>query len=95
MKQKYQSISENKAQADTLIFQLSQGEYKSLDTYANNIAHLNVIFNTCMSYIQDVSFLTWLKEHDPVMTAELVMIGKILMCHYNFFRLTLIEYSKE
>ncbi|AYP25850.1 hypothetical protein D0A61_22805 (plasmid) [Pantoea agglomerans] len=75
--------------------QLSQGEYNSVDTYANNLFHLNNIFNTFSSYIDDLNFLAWLKKHDPVMTSEIVMTGRLLMSHYNFFRVSLMEHSRE
>lgn len=86
MHEKYLRITEIKAQTDALLTQLSEGEYRSLDVWANNLAHLKVtycLFGPCMA---DAAFLAWLNQHDAVMASEIAMTGRALMALQNFFR---------
>ncbi|OWS75206.1 hypothetical protein CBW22_13095 [Pantoea sp. VS1] len=86
MHEKYKHVTEIKAQTDALLTQLSEGEYRSLDTWANNLAHLKVAFCSFGPYMADASFLAWLKQHDAVMLSEIAMTGRALMALQNFFR---------
>lgn len=86
MYEKYRRVTEIKAQTDELLTQLSEGEYRSLDTWANNLAHLTLTFRTFGPYTADTGFLTWLKQHDAVMLSEIAMTGRALMALQNFFR---------
>lgn len=86
MQQKYAHVTDIKAQTDELLIQLSEGEYRSLETWANNLAHLKRAFGSLSPYIADASFLAWLDQHDPVMLSEIVMTGRALMALQNFLR---------
>ncbi|AST68372.1 hypothetical protein BFG07_06620 [Kosakonia cowanii] len=90
MHDKYQRVSEIKAQTDELLTQLSESEYRSLDTWANNLAHLRVTFDLFSPFMtDDPDFLAWLNQHDPVMVSEIAMTGRALMALQNFFRVAL------
>ncbi|MCX2202497.1 hypothetical protein LDO48_23165 [Pantoea agglomerans] len=86
MHEKYQRVSEIKMQTDALLTQLSEGDYRSLDIWANNVAHLRLAFRSFGYYTADTSFLAWLQQHDAVMLAEIAMTGRALMALQNFFR---------
>ncbi len=86
MNEKYRRITEIKAQTDELLTQLSEGEYRSLDVWANNLTHLKLAFGTFPSFMSDPVFLAWLKQHDAVMVSEIAMTGRALMALQNFFR---------
>lgn len=86
MHEKYQRVSEIKMQTDALLTQLSEGEYRSLDVWANNLTHLKLAFSSFGPYMADAGFLAWLKQHDAVMLSEIAMTGRALMALQNFFR---------
>lgn len=86
MHEKYKRVTETKAQTDALLTQLSEGEYRSLDVWANNLAHLRLAFYSFGPYTADTGFLAWLKQHDAVMLSEIAMTGRALMALQNFFR---------
>lgn len=86
MHEKYQRVTEIKAQTDELLTQLSEGEYRSLDTWANNVAQLKLTFGSFSPYMADAGFLAWLNQHDAVMLSEIAMTGRALMALQNFFR---------
>ena len=85
MHEKYRRITEIKAQTDELLTQLSEGEYRSLDVWANNLTHLKLAFGTFSLYMSDPVFLTWLKQNDAVMVSEIAMTGRTPMALQNFF----------
>ncbi|MDE8559353.1 hypothetical protein [Pantoea vagans] len=87
MQNRYQQVKEIKEQTDFLLIQLSEGDYLSLDTYANNVAHLAMAFEKLRLYIDDVLFLAWLREKDAVLVSEIAVTGRTLMVLQNFFRL--------
>ncbi|MBK0078714.1 hypothetical protein IAE49_04125 [Kosakonia sp. S58] len=90
MHDKYRRVSEIKAQTDELLTQLSECEYRTLDTWANNLAHLRVTFDLFSPFMtDDPDFLAWLNQHDPVMVSEIAMTGRALMALQNFFRVAL------
>ncbi|MDE8559404.1 hypothetical protein [Pantoea vagans] len=76
MYEKYQHVTEIKAQTDELLTQLSEGEYRSQDTWANNLTHLKLAFSSFSPCMADASFLAWLNQHDSVMVSEIAMTGK-------------------
>lgn len=86
MHEKYKRITEIKAQTDDLLAQLSEGEYRSLDTWANNVAHLKLAYCEFGPYTADAGFLAWLNQHDAVMVSEIAMTGRALMALQNFLR---------
>ncbi|MDF7628195.1 hypothetical protein PUG46_02825 [Erwiniaceae bacterium L1_55_4] len=86
MHEKHRRITEIKAQTDELLTQLSEGEYRSLDVWANNLTHLKLAFGTFTPFMSDPVFLAWLKQHDAVMVSEIAMTGRALMALQNFFR---------
>ena len=88
MHEKYQHVTEIKAQTDELLTQLSEGEYRSLDVWANNLTHLTLAFRSFGPYMADASFMAWLNQHDAVMVSEIAMTGRALMALQNFFRVT-------
>lgn len=87
MKQQYERVAEIKAQTDALLIQLSEGEYRSLDTWANNLTHLKLAFGAFVPYMVDADFLAWLSAHDAVMVSEIAVTGRALMALQNFMRL--------
>lgn len=87
MQQKYARVADIKAQTDELLTQLSEGKYRSLDVWANNLTHLKLAFDTFSPYMSDPVFLIWLKQHDAVMVSEIAMTGRALMALQNFSRL--------
>ena len=91
MHEKYMRVTEIKAQTDELLTQLSEGEYRSLDIWANNVAHLRVAFCSFGPYTADPGFLAWLNQHDAVMVSEIAMTGRTLMALQNFFRVALVK----
>ena len=86
MHEKYLRVAEIKAQTDALFRQLSEGEYRSLDTWTNNLVHVKIAFDSFTPYMADPLFLSWLNEHDAVMVSEIAMTGRALMALHNFFR---------
>ncbi|OWS75395.1 hypothetical protein CBW22_12215 [Pantoea sp. VS1] len=87
MHEKYRRVTDIKAQTDGLLVQLSEGEYRSLDVWANNLTHLKMAFALFTPFMDDPGFLTWLKQHDAVMVSEIAMTGRVLMALQNFFRM--------
>lgn len=87
MQNRYQQVKEIKEQTDFLLIQLSEGDYLSLETYANNVTHLAMAFEKLRFYIDDVPFLVWLRENDAVLVSEIAVTGRALMVLQNFFRL--------
>lgn len=71
MLEKYRRVTELKAQTDGLLVQLSEGEYRSLDVWANNLTHLKMAFALFTPFMDDPGFLAWLKQHDAVMVSEI------------------------
>lgn len=86
MQQNYARVAEIKAQTDELLTQLSEGEYRSLDVWANNLTHLKLAFGSFGPYMSDPGFVLWLKQYDALMLSEIVMTGRALMALQNFFR---------
>ncbi|WP_182059235.1 hypothetical protein [Pantoea sp. ME81] len=86
MHEKYRRITEIKVQTDNLLTQLSEGEHRSLDVWANSLTHLKLAFGTFIPFMRDPVFLARLKQHDAVMVSEIVMTGRALMALQNFFR---------
>ena len=86
MHEKYRCITDVKAQTDKLLTQLSEGDYRSLDIWANNLTHLTLAFRSFGPYTADAGFLAWLQQNDPVMVSEIAMTGRALMALQNFFR---------
>ena len=85
MHEKYLRVAEIKSQTDALFTQLSEGEYRSLDTWANNLVHLKIAFDSFTPYMTDPLFLAWMNQHDAVMVSEIAMTGRALMALQNFF----------
>ena len=87
MLKKYQYVLEIKSQSDFLLEQLSEGKYSTLDTFANNISHLNLVYSGLLSHISDKDFLDWLNTYHPVVCSEIALTGRLIMVLQNFFRL--------
>jgi len=85
MQQRYLYVLEIKSQMEVLISQLSEGKYKSIDTYANNISHLNLVYSKLIPHINDKEFLDWLNTHHAVICSEIALTGKLIMILQNFF----------
>lgn len=86
MQQKYILFQEVKARADYLLKQLCEGDYYSVEIYANNVIHLHKTYQEFEVYTSDKEFLRWLQmEHNSALV-EVMMMGKVIMVIYNFFR---------
>ena len=86
MHEKYLRVAEIRSRTDALFTQLSEGEYRSLDTWTNNLVHMKTAFDSLIPYMTDSVFLAWLKQHDAVMVSEIAMTGRALMALHTFFR---------
>jgi hypothetical protein len=84
MQHKYKQVADIKLQIDELLMQLSEGEYRSWDTWANNLAHLTLAYRSFAPYISEPGFMAWLRQHDAVMLAEIGVAGRALMALQNF-----------
>ena len=84
MQHKYQQLIHLKEYTDQLLLQLSEGRYVSVDTFTNNIVHLQQAFRQLTPFIEDTALLNWLARHDIVMLTEIKMTGVAMGCLQNF-----------
>ncbi|WP_052133169.1 hypothetical protein [Pantoea stewartii] len=84
MQQRFRRVIEIKAQTDHLILQLSEGEFRSLDTYINNFEHLQQCYCSLGTFLDDDAFLAWLGHHHAILLSQIAMTGKVLLCLQNF-----------
>ncbi|KHD99219.1 hypothetical protein NL54_22095 [Pantoea stewartii] len=84
MQHKHQQLIDFKKYTDQLLIQLSEGSYVSVDTYTNNIAHLQRAYCELIPFIEDDALLNWLARHDVVTLTEIKMTGTVMQCLQNF-----------
>lgn len=81
-------IADLKADVDFLLFQLSEGEYLSLDTFANNWVHLTSLYEKIQLQMNDQILMDRLVRTDLLLTADLLAVGRMIMVINNFLRVT-------
>jgi hypothetical protein len=77
-----------KADVDALLRQLSEGEYVSVDTFANNWAHLTALYAGIQEQMNDRVLMDQLVRTDLLLTADLIAVGRMIMVINNFLRCT-------
>lgn len=77
-----------KVHVDVLLRQLSEGEYLSLDTFANNWVHLTSLYETIQLQMNDRILMDRLVRTDLLLTADLLAVGRMIVVINNFLRIT-------
>lgn len=77
-----------KADVDVLLGQLSEGEYLSVDTFANNWVHLTSLYEKIQLQMNDRNLMDRLIRTDLLLAADLIAVGRMIMVINNFLRLT-------
>ncbi|WP_370417290.1 hypothetical protein AB9Q29_001215 (plasmid) [Pantoea vagans] len=77
-----------KADVDALLRQLSEGEYLSVDTFANNWIHLTALYARIQEQMNDRVLMDRLVRTDLLLTADLMAVGRMIMVMNNFLRCT-------
>lgn len=81
-------ITSLKADVDALLRQLSEGEYLSVDTLANNWVHLTALYAKIQEQMNDRVLMDRLVRTDLLLTADLMAVGRMIMVMNNFLRCT-------
>ncbi|ADO08050.1 hypothetical protein ABEG75_23505 [Pantoea agglomerans] len=81
-------ITSLKADVDALLRQLSEGEYLSVDTFANNWVHLTALYARIQEQMNDRILMDRLVRTDLLLTADLMAVGRMIMVINNFLRCT-------
>jgi hypothetical protein len=81
-------ITSLKADVDALLRQLSEGEYLSVDTFANNWVHLTALYAKIQEQMNDRVLMDRLVRTDLLLTADLMAVGRMIMVMNNFLRCT-------
>ncbi len=81
-------ITSLKADMDVLLCQLSEGEYLSVDTFANNWMHLTALYAKIQAQMNDRVLMDRLVRADLLLTADLMAVGRMIMVINNFLRCT-------
>ncbi|TPV23658.1 hypothetical protein [Pantoea anthophila] len=81
-------ITSLKADVDALLRQLSEGEYVSVDTFANNWVHLTALYAKIQEQMNDRVLMDRLVRTDLLLTADLMAVGRMIMVMNNFLRCT-------
>lgn len=81
-------IAALKADVDVLLCQLSEGEYLSVDTFANNWVHLTALYEKIQEQMNDRVLMDRLVSTDLLLTADLMAVGRMIMVMNNFLRCT-------
>lgn len=69
-----------------LMKQLSEGEYLSLDTFANNWVHLMRLYASIQRHMNDAQLMDILVRTDLLLAADLMAVGRIIEVMNNFLR---------
>lgn len=83
-------LAELKADVDVLLRQLSEGEYLTLDTFANNWVHLTVQYEKIQAQMNDRVLMDRLVRTDLLLTADLLAVGRVISVLDNLMRCTVI-----
>ncbi|ORM80670.1 hypothetical protein HA42_13650 [Pantoea deleyi] len=81
-------ITSLKADVDALLRQLSEGEYLSVDAFANNWVHLTALYARIQEQMNDRVLMDRLVRTDLLLTADLMAVGRMIMVMNNFLRCT-------
>ncbi|MEN4798110.1 MULTISPECIES: hypothetical protein [Pantoea] len=81
-------ITSLKADVDALLQQLSEGEYLSVDTFANNWVHLTTLYAKIQEQMNDRVLMDRLVRTDLLLTADLMAVSRMIMVINNFLRCT-------
>jgi len=81
-------ITSLKADVDALLRQLSEGEYVSVDTFANNWVHLMTLYAKIQEQMNDRVLMDRLVRTDLLLTADLMAVGRMIMVINNLLRCT-------
>lgn len=79
-------IAELKADVDGLLKQLSDGEYLSVYTFANNWVHLTSLYEKVQEQMNDQSLMEQLVRFDLLLAADLLAVGRMITIMDNFLR---------
>ncbi|OWS77094.1 hypothetical protein CBW22_02925 [Pantoea sp. VS1] len=79
-------ITSLKADVDALLRQLSEGEYLSIDTFANNWVHLTALYARIQAQMNDRVLMDRMVRTDLLLTADLIAVGRMIMVINNFMR---------
>lgn len=77
-------ISALKFDVNFLMGQLSEGEYLSVDTFANNWVHLIRMYAGIQEHMNDPELMNFLVHTDVLLTADLMAVGRIIGVINNF-----------
>ncbi|BCQ42412.1 hypothetical protein ERHA54_50150 (plasmid) [Erwinia rhapontici] len=79
-------ISSLKVDVNFLMEQLSEGEYLSVDTFANNWVHLIRMYAGIQEHMKDPKLMDILVHTDLLLAADLMAVGRIIEVLNNFLR---------
>lgn len=83
-------IADLKADVDVLLSQLSEGEYLTVDTFANNWIHLTALYEKVQAQMNDRIMMDRLIRTDLMLTADLLAVGRMITVLDNFMRCAVI-----
>jgi len=83
-------ISGLKDDMDILLQQLSEGEYLSVDIFANNWIHLTQLYSQIQSHMDDRTLMDQLVRSDLLLAADLMAVGRMITVMDNFMRCAVI-----
>lgn len=83
-------LADLKADVDVLLRQLSEGEYLTVSTFANNWMHLTVLYGKIQAQMNDRVLMDRLVRTDLLLTADLLAIGRMITVMNNFMRCAVI-----
>ncbi|WP_235765206.1 hypothetical protein [Pantoea agglomerans] len=83
-------IADLKAEFDVLLCQLSEGEYLTVDTFANNWIHLTTLYEKIQAQMNDRILMDRLIRTDLLLAADLLAVGRMITVLDNFMRCAVI-----
>ncbi|MDH2065686.1 hypothetical protein [Pantoea sp. GD03673] len=79
-----------KQDVDILLQQLSEGEYLSVDTFANNWIHLTQLYSRIQEHMSNRALMDKLVHSDLLLAADLLAVGRMIAVMDNFLRCAVI-----
>ncbi|MDQ1211070.1 hypothetical protein ABEH32_22090 [Pantoea agglomerans] len=83
-------IADLKADVDVLLCQLSEGEYLTVDTFANNWIYLTTLYEKIQAQMNDRILMDRLIRTDLLLAADLLAVGRMITVLDNFMRCAVI-----
>jgi len=83
-------IADLKADVDVLLSQLSEGEYLTVDTFANNWIHLTALYEKIQAQMNDRILMGRLIRTDLLLAADLLAVRRMITVLDNFMRYAII-----